>query len=216
MSEDSSAMSAALTTATGNVQTTGGNTVSSDRAGFYFQYAVVVIGAVGTAANALILYAMIASKEYKKHLLIFNQNAFDFCSSLLLVIIFAVKLCNIHLTGVLGYWLCAMILSENLLWCSIIGSNINLMSVTIERYIKVVHPRWSKKLLHNWVKCSAVAFAWIAGIVYKMTLAFSTSAVIDGVCYGYVIWKSETAAFIHGIWNFGSFFLLVILVVVFC
>jgi len=33
----------------------------------YFQFAVVVIGVVGTAANALVLYALVASKQHKKH-----------------------------------------------------------------------------------------------------------------------------------------------------
>jgi len=73
MSEDSSsAMFAVLTTPPDEVQTTGGNamTSSSSRgAGFYFQYAVVVIGVIGAAANALILYAMVASKEHMKRLL---------------------------------------------------------------------------------------------------------------------------------------------------
>jgi len=60
---------------------------------------------VGAVANALILYAMVASEVHKKQLLIFNQNAFDLCSSLLLVIIYTMKICDIPLTGMLGYWL---------------------------------------------------------------------------------------------------------------
>ena len=63
---------------------------------------------------------------------------------------------------------------------------------------------------------SAAAFAWIAGIVYNNALVFPTSAVIDGACYAYVVWKSETEALIHGIWNFVSFFIIVISVFVFC
>jgi len=107
-------------------------------------------------------------------------------------------------------------LSENLFWISINGSMINLMSITIERYIKVVHSKWSRKLLNEWVRCSAAAFAWIAATVYNMALTFSSSAVIDGVCYRYVIWKSEMAALTHGVWNYGSFFILTIFVLVFC
>jgi len=69
------------------VQTAAGSgmTSSSSRgAEFYFQCAVVIIGVVGAAANALIVYAMIASDQHKKQLLIFNQNIFDLCSCLLL------------------------------------------------------------------------------------------------------------------------------------
>jgi len=112
-------MSAVVTAITDDVQTTNGNTMtpsSSRGAGFYFQYVVVVIGIVGAAANALVLYAMVTSKEHKKQLLIFNQNVFDLCSCLLLVITYAVNVCNIYLMGTLGYWLCMLILSDNLIW----------------------------------------------------------------------------------------------------
>ena len=68
-------------------------------AGIYFQYAIVAIGVLGAAANALVLYAMIASKVYKKQLLIFNQNAFDFCSSLLLVVVVSWSLTSLFGTN---------------------------------------------------------------------------------------------------------------------
>jgi len=74
---------------TEDTQITAGNRVTSSSFAnitFYFQLSVLVIGVFGTAANALILYAMVASKEHKNHLLIFNQNALDFFSCVFLVI----------------------------------------------------------------------------------------------------------------------------------
>jgi len=159
---------------------------------------------------------MIASKQHKKQLLIFNQNVFDLCSSLVLVTTYTLKLCNIRLSGVLGYWLCVIILSENLLWCSISGSVINLLSITVERYLKVVYPALSKKVLHRWVIWLAMVFAWIAGTVYMMILTFCTTAVIDEVCYGYVVWNSRVGEVIHGVWNFMTFFVVVVCFFIFC
>jgi len=207
-----------MTTAqTIQLQSTGADTLtSSPGAGFYFRCAVVVIGLVGAVANGLILYAMIASKQHKKQLLIFNQNVFDLCSSLVLVTTYTLMLCNMRLSGMLGYWLCMMILSENLLWCSINGSVINLLSITVERYLKVVHPAQSKKVLRKWVIWSAMVFAWIAGVVYNMVLGYFTTAVIDQVCYGYVVWNSRVAAVIHGVWNFITFFVIVVCFFIFC
>jgi len=46
----------------------------------YFACAAVLIGVVGTAANALILYAMVASKQHKKQFLVFNQNVLNLYS----------------------------------------------------------------------------------------------------------------------------------------
>lgn len=183
---------------------------------FYFQLAVVAIGVFGMAANALILYAMVVSKQHKKNFLIYNQNLLDLFSCFLLVITFALRLCNIHLIGWLGYLLCVFILNYNLLWGIIIGSVINLASITVERYLKVVYPVWSQNKLRRWMIYSAAAFSCISGPIYSNTLALSTSAVVDGVCYGQAFFSSQTAKIAHGIWNVLSFYVIIILIFVFC
>jgi len=97
------------TTTTEGTTITGGNTMTSSSSlgtEFYFHLAVVVIGVVGTAANALILYALVASEQHKKHALIVNQNALDLYGCIFLIITYSVKLYDVHLTGWLGYWLC--------------------------------------------------------------------------------------------------------------
>jgi len=105
---DASHLSVAMTTTDADdVQTTGEAAVPSSLSRgteFYFQCAVIVIGVVGAAANALIIYAMIASKQHKKQLLIFNQNLCDLSCCLLLVITYALNLSffNIPLTGMSG------------------------------------------------------------------------------------------------------------------
>jgi len=71
-------------------------------------------------------------------------------------------------------------------------------------------------VLRRWVKISAAVFAWISGIVYDMALVFSTSAVIGGVCYGNLFWKSRVAAVAHGIWNFITFIVVEVFIFVFC
>jgi len=97
-------------TATGMTQITDGSYVASlsslQSSLFYFQCAVVAIGVVGTATNALILYALVASKQHKKHVLIVNQNALDVFGSFFLAITYSLRLCNIYLTGSTGYTGC--------------------------------------------------------------------------------------------------------------
>ena len=88
-------------------QTTGSGMTSSSSggAGFYFQCAVAVIRFVGAAANGLILYAMVASKQHNKQLLIFSQNVLDSVSCLLLFAMNAVKHRDVDFSGARGYWL---------------------------------------------------------------------------------------------------------------
>jgi len=210
-------LSVVMTTETADdVTQTTVTSSASDGMEFYFQCAVVVIGVVGTATNALILYGFVASKQHKKHVLIFHQNVIDLFSSLLLVITYALKLGNIYLTGLGGYWLCMLLLSESSLWFGITASKTNLMVVTIERYLKVVHPVWSKKKLRNWMLYSAMAVVWISAFIHIYALTFATSDVVDGVCYAFVFWKSPGYQLAYGIWSFLSFYLIVLILFIFC
>jgi len=158
----------------------------------YWKCALLLVGAVGVAGNALILYALVASKQQKKHALIVNQNVLDLFSSFFLLVTVTVALCNIHLTGLLGYWLCVVLLGECLVWCATNGSMTNLAIITIDRYLKVVHPIWSRKWLRPWVVHSAMAFSWFAGIFPNALTAFYTATVIDGKCYSYVYENDAT------------------------
>ena len=223
MTEESptaSHLSVAVTTKEDDMtQTTGGNGKTSSLSSneeFYFQCVVIFVGVVGTAGNALILYALVVSKQYKKHMLILNQNALDLFSCFFLVIIYSLKLCNIHLTGTTGYWLCMTILSENLIWWGTNGSTINLAIVTVDRYLKVIHPVWSKKWLRSWVIYSAMAFAWLVGIVYNTTIVFTTSVVVDGVCYGYAIFENALQETAYYIWYLMSFYVIILAIFIFC
>jgi len=98
---------------------------------FYFQYAIIAIGVFGTAANAFVLYALVAYhvQETKKraiNLLMINQNLLDLSSCVFLIISFCVKVRNYYLTGTLGYFLCTIFISESSAYCSLHGSIINL------------------------------------------------------------------------------------------
>jgi len=183
---------------------------------FYFQIAILMIGVVGTAANALVLYALVVSKQHKKHVLIVHQNALDLFTSFFMIVTYTTRLCNVHLTGSVGYWLCAMILSECLSYWATNASAINLATITVERYLKVVHPVWSKKKLHNWMIYLAMVAAWIISFIANIAVVFPTSGVIDGVCYAYMIWKNETARMFFFTWNFVSFYLIILAIFVFC
>jgi len=185
---------------------------------FYFQIVVVLIGVVGAAANGLILYALVASKQHRKHVLIANQNLLDLVTCLCLVIVYSLKLCNIYLTGSVGYWLCIMVLSEFPVMTTSVGSVVNLAVITTERYLKVVHPVWSQTKHGKWMtyRYSATAFAWIFAIAYNLAVVLPTSTVMDGACYGYVIWKSETAKVIHFLIYFLSNYVAILILFIFC
>ena len=149
-------------------------------------------------------------------MLIVNQNVLDFYSCLFLVITYSVKLANIQLKGSLGHWLCMFILSENLLWCGLCASFVNLTLISIERYLKVVHAVWSKAKLRKWMIYWGMAFAWISGFVHLMVTGFFTNAVVDGVCLAYSIWENPESRLAWGIFFLVDTYIIVILIFIFC
>jgi len=184
--------------------------------GFYFNCAVIVIGVIGMAINGLILYAMLAAKQHKKNVLIFHQNVFDFVSCILLAIAFSLRLCTFHLTGSAGYWLCTLLLSNFLLSSTLSGSVINLAMVTVERYLRVVYPVWSKTKIKKWMINLAMAFAWIGPIIHNLAHMFPTTAVRHGRCIAYFFYASEAAKQTAFYYHLLSYYVIILLIFVFC
>ena len=189
---------------------------------FYINYTVIAIGIVGTAANAVVLCALFVhnARETKKRMvnwLIINQNVIDLCCCFTIVICLSVRVSNIYLAGALGYILCTVFISENVSLCLLNASVINLVSITIERYLKIVYPFWSKKNLKSWMIRAAIVFSWIAGILSIGPLSFLTSIVVEGTCVIGVLYLENTELKMgYGIWNFLSFFLIPLIIFVYC
>jgi len=167
----------------------------------YFHYAVIAIGMFGMAANALVLYALIAenSRAAKKriiNLLIINQNLLDVFSCLLLTITLSIG--TRITTRPLAYFICTISITEGAMYSTLYGSVINLITLTIERYLKVVHPFWSKKNLKPLTIHAATVFAWIGGTLFVMPAVFTTTILVDGMCLSYYVWQSPAARMVYG------------------
>jgi len=158
---------------------------------------------------------MVASKQHKKQLLIFNQNVLDLFSSVFTIITHSLKLANVYLTGFFGYLLCTLLLTDNIIWWGIGGSMINLATISVERYVKIVHPQWSKKKLFKRLKYFAAAFAWILSIAYLSAMVFPTTIVLDGACYPFELFVDDVARMIQLLLDFFFFYVFVILICIF-
>lgn len=190
-----------------------------DQVQFYFKYAVIAIGVFGTAANALVLYALIThnARDIKKraiNFMIINQNLLDLSCCFFLVITISIEVNNIYITGAFGYFLCAVLLNGTATHCALYGSIINLVGLTFERYLKIVYPFWSKKHLKRWVVRVAMAFAWIGGIVTSAPVSIMTLHVQDGMCFSY--FDTSEANMTYGICSIILFFFLPLFIFIYC
>jgi len=186
---------------------------------FYFKYAVIAIAIVGTAANATVLYALIVdyARDTKKraiNLLIINQNLLDLFSCLLLVISVCIQIGNIHLSGALGYFLCLLFLNDTITQCALYGSIINLVALTIERYLKVVYAIWSKTHLKRWMIQAAMVLSWVGGFASTLPVSFVTTHVDEGYCTAY--FDSPESDYIYGVCNLVIFFFFPIIIFIYC
>ena len=189
---------------------------------FYINYAVIVIGIVGIAANALVLYALIVhrAQEAKKkgvQLLIINQNLLDLCCCVTVVICLSIRVSNIYLTGAVGYILCRIFINESAALSLLSATVINLMALTIERYLKVVYPFWSKKNLKQWMIHAAIGFSWIGGILSVVPVGLVTSFAVEGTCLAFqLFWEYPPIKVGYSVWSFLSFFLFPLIIFVYC
>jgi len=95
-------------------------------------------------------------------------------------------------------------------------SIINLMAITVERYLKVVYPFWSKKNLKRWVIYAAMVFAWIGGPASVAPVVFISTIVKDGVCLSYFVWENEVIMNFIQAWSLITYFFVPVIVFVFC
>ena len=186
---------------------------------FYFQCAILIIGVVGTAANGLILYALVVSNQHKKHPLIVNQNILDLCSSFAMILSSLMQICDIYLTGPFGKFVCIVLLADVLIWFANSGAVINLALVTIERYLKVVHSTWSQNKLRKWMIYSAMPIPWVFGLMEAIVFVASRypgTTLIDGLCYTRATFANNAARIIYIIWSLSVYYFIIILIFGFC
>jgi hypothetical protein len=160
-----------------------------------FESAVTLIGIVGALGNGTVLSVFCASKQLRKqdvNVLFINQLSLDFFCCFGLAVEYSAKMANIYLEGSAGYWFCIFILSEDLSYIGIFGSKLNLMSIAIERYVKIVHPIWHKRNFKSWMIYSAAVVPWATGIFLNQFVTSWSTTVVDGQCLWGMVWINDS------------------------
>ncbi len=80
----------------------------------------------------------------------------------------------------------------------------------------VIHPILHRNYLVDSKLYIFMAAGWIYGCLFKVTMAASTSAVKDGVCYFMKFWVSKTAAKAYGVLSFCLIMVIPICIMVYC
>ena len=183
--------------------------------------AYYVIGAVGILGNLLVIVVIVnfrAMQMKNVNVLVLNQSIIDALASVLIIAQTHIDK-GTHLEGVWGEIVCRFWLNSILLWGLLVSSNVNILSITVERYIAVVHPiryRTSSDQTKCRLMAVVIAFTWVIGVAYNCALSSTTSAVRNYRCYSNAFFVSEAWRKISGVVTFVLPFLLPVAICIFC
>ncbi|KAK2170862.1 hypothetical protein NP493_1127g00036 [Ridgeia piscesae] len=158
----------------------------------------VIVGSLGVLGNTLVVVVFIKYKKLFHQLkttLVVNQSVIDgFVSVLLVMLSFLTRKLHGGVDGVSVELYCKLWLSQIVLWGLITSSTYNLMAISVERYLAVVHPLRYKVSFTKTKLNVLVAVIWCFGVVFIASFVVPTTGVVHGTCYVSYFWPSRDAA----------------------
>ena len=147
----------------------------------------IIVGSIGVVGNLLVVIVFVKHKKLFQNIsttFIVNQSVIDSIVSLLLILTTFVER---QLPGdVDGVWIglyCKLWVSQLPLWALMTSSTCNLMAISTERYLAIVHPMWNRVYFTK-IKADIVAvFIWIFGVSFVASIVIPTTSVMGGGCF---------------------------------
>ena len=168
--------------------------------------AYIVIGSVGLLDNLLVILVIFNYTTMRKkmtNLFIINQSIIDAVASFFILMLGAIEVDGYDMTSgnIHDEFVCSVWLARAPLWSMLMSSTYNLVCLTFERYLEIVHPVYHKVNFSQTKAVIAIACVWFCGPVYNFSFLLPTSEIINGVCYPFIIWPSKVIQRIVGVMN---------------
>ncbi|KAI0237326.1 hypothetical protein LSAT2_012187 [Lamellibrachia satsuma] len=155
------------------------------------------VGVTGLVGNLLVVIVFIKYKklfQQVKSVYIINQSFIDCVGSALLIVSLFVRKQTVGPKLRTNDLFCKLWLSEFFMWGLMISSTYNLMAISIERYMAIVHPIWHKVSFTKTKANVLVAIIWLFGVLFVASFVIPTSGVRRGICYISYLWPSRATA----------------------
>ena len=183
------------------------------------QLAYALIASIGIIGNAVAIFVIAQCSKMRNkfsNILILNQSSIDLATSVCLLVIKTISFSDENLSGLGDELYCRFWLTGFLLWSLIISSSYNLMVLTLERYVRFVHPFFHHKFLTKKKILAFAGAAWWPGPILMLCFVVPTSGVIDGNCVNMNIHISHIWKKACGVMLFVMQYLLPITVFITC
>ena len=163
----------------------------------------ITIGCIGLIGNTFVVVVIVGfTSMYKQiaNLFVINQSIIDAVSSLLVIIQMSSSFSpNIVLTPnqFASELYCRMWHSQLLLWAAYAASTYNLVSLTIERYLKLIHAHVHKSFFTPRSAKFLILFVWLFGFL-QVSYGIPTTVIIDTKCYTNSLWPNDVIQNVTG------------------
>ena len=165
--------------------------------------ASMVIGVVGCLANAYVLLALLLSKNSRAsnvNVFITHQTILDLAACALLFLGMVVKPAEMSYSTAL--FICWFFDSFAVATTAGNASVGGLMIITLERYVKIVHPVAYRNRYRPWMTRAGIVLPWIFGIATGLIPTWVTSYVKGGRCMRSTKWSNPTHQLVWNVWRF--------------
>ena len=170
---------------------------ASDIAGFYstspaMRYITYSIGLIGMTGNIFVVVIIINTSAMRKKLTnayITNQSVIDALASLLLIFSVTFEDDGRTYHTLLDDLKCRIWFTRFPSWSLFTSSTYNLIMLTIERYLSIIHPIWHKMKFTKKMVIASILFVWLFGASFNAALLFPTSGLTaNGKCRVLMFW----------------------------
>ena len=156
------------------------STGSTGISGLYVLYCIV--GIIGFLDNLLVIVVIATSRPMRKrrtNWFLINQSVIDMLTAGTLAV--QAYTPNIRISGLADILYCKFWFSTYLLWIFAMASIYNLLMITLERYLAIVHPVWHKNHVTWKVTVVGMVTPWLVGGVYSLYIPL-LATVVDETC----------------------------------
>jgi len=182
----------------------------------------IIITVVGTVANAYVLLALLLSKNSRAsnvNVFITHQTGLDLATCALLAIGEVWELDYGYFDNDFGLVICWFFGAHGLTTWAGNSSMCGLIIITVERYVKIVHPVAYRNHYRPWMTRAGIVIPWIFGLATGFIPIVTTTKVLRGRCmknrfyvnnevrvaWGiikfFVLYLVPLMFFVYGYWN---------------
>ncbi|XP_072037204.1 rhodopsin, GQ-coupled-like [Amphiura filiformis] len=185
-----------MANSSGGLQNISGNTFDPEpdsTSEKIFSSINIITGLIGLIGNFTVCLVTVRLKDQKVNMLIVTQAIVDLLASLVLVILTITNIVSaVPTNAILGYLYCFLWQSRFILYFLFAVSTFNLVAISLERYVAVLHPILYANNLSRKKVFVLAALAWVFGPIMEVIHAIITVVEVQNGECAFHSWNETT------------------------